>query len=261
MPAVTHVLLAAAVLGLVACAPADNSASKADPVPAFAAPSDTSAQGQPPDPPSPPERQAPSRTSAQVPEPPIAGTPAAGGRPSRSTPPRADPPDQPPLPGAPIAPFPVQAPDPQNELVLLVPTDARAPQTAATPPPALIGGTLLVTADGRFAAAADPDRGRVSVVELDGMALRHTLEFQAGDRPARLAEDGDGRLHVTLRGAGAVASFDPGTGRLLARSPVCPAPRGLAYDARPTPCGSPALVAKSRLCRSWSCRRGHPLPS
>ncbi|MDD9941425.1 MAG: hypothetical protein OXU20_10335 [Myxococcales bacterium] len=131
----------------------------------------------------------------------------------------------------------------------------------ATPPPALIGGTLLVTADGRFAAAADPDRGRVSVVELDGMALRHTLEFQAGDRPARLAEDGDGRLHVTLRGAGAVASFDPGTGRLLARSPVCPAPRGLAYDARPTPCGSPALVAKSRLCRSWSCRRGHPLPS
>jgi hypothetical protein len=39
---------------------------------------------------------------------------------------------------------------------------------AAVPPPAISGGTLRILADGHTAVAADPDRDRVYVVDLNG---------------------------------------------------------------------------------------------
>jgi hypothetical protein len=104
------------------------------------------------------------------------------------------------------------------------------------------GGTLLVTRDGLWAVAADPDRDRVSIVGLSqevpncsaclyGPALVYTVELEPGDEPGRLVEDGAGRVHVALRRGGAIATIDLATGQLLARRFVCGSPRGVAYDA------------------------------
>jgi mono/diheme cytochrome c family protein len=55
--------------------------------------------------------------------------------------------------------------------------------------------------------------------------------LESGDEPGRLVEDDVGRVHVALRRGGAVVSIDPATGAILARRPVCGAPRGIAFDA------------------------------
>jgi len=100
---------------------------------------------------------------------------------------------------------------------------------AAAPPPPISGGTLHVTADGRFAVASDPDRDRVSIVDLKSLAVRH-VTFEAGAEPGRLAEDENGRVHVVLRRKGEVASVDPVGATLVERRAVCPVPRGVAID-------------------------------
>lgn len=88
-----------------------------------------------------------------------------------------------------------------------------------------------MTHDGTTAVAADPDRDALYVVDVTGMAVRSTISLKPGDEPGRIAEDGEGRVHVALRGAGALVTIDPVSGKLLARRPVCPAPRGVAWDA------------------------------
>lgn len=103
--------------------------------------------------------------------------------------------------------------------------------TAADPPPAISGGTLLVTHDDRFAIVADPDRDRIVVVDLVTRELDGVLALSLHDEPGRLAEDGAGHVHVALRRGGAVVSFDPATQTVLARRAVCTAPRGIAYEA------------------------------
>ena len=109
------------------------------------------------------------------------------------------------------------------------------PGPAALPggaePPAISGGTLLVLADGTTAVAADPDRDVVWIVDLSTQSLLQQVALQPGDEPGRVAEDAAGRVHVALRRGGALLSIDPMAGNVLARRPVCPAPRGLAYDA------------------------------
>jgi mono/diheme cytochrome c family protein len=91
------------------------------------------------------------------------------------------------------------------------------------------GGTLHVTRDGTLAVAADPDRDRVSIVDLVRGAVAATYTLRDGDDPGRVTEDAGGNLYVVLRGAGAVASFDrDGTERF--RAPVCPAPQGIDFD-------------------------------
>src|SRR5579871_3058342 len=45
--------------------------------------------------------------------------------------------------------------------------------TAARPPVPISGGTLLITRDGMRAVAADPDRDRVSIVDLKHQAVLH----------------------------------------------------------------------------------------
>lgn len=106
------------------------------------------------------------------------------------------------------------------------------PLPSAHRPPAVRGGSLLVTRDGRRALLSDPDRDSVVIVDLTGaaLALAGHVDFEANAGPGRLVEDPGGRVHVVLRGAGAVASIDPESSRLIAKRSVCDEPRGAAWD-------------------------------
>jgi hypothetical protein len=120
---------------------------------------------------------------------------------------------------------------PGDGLKRVVPVDTREPLIAENPPVPITGGTLIVTGDGKYAVAADPDRDRVSVVDISAATLVRTIALKPGDEPGRLAEDDQGRVHVALRRAGAVADIDIATGEVLARRAACAAPRGIAFDA------------------------------
>ncbi|WP_437599827.1 cytochrome-c peroxidase [Sorangium sp. So ce590] len=98
------------------------------------------------------------------------------------------------------------------------------------PPPAISGGTLLIARDGRTAVAADADRDRVWIVDLDGGEVA-AVALERGDEPGRLVEDASGQVHVALRRAGAVATVDIEARSVVARREVCRAPRGVAFDA------------------------------
>lgn len=102
---------------------------------------------------------------------------------------------------------------------------------AATPPPAISGGTLVVSRDGTRAVASDPDRDRVFAVDLDRLALVAEIPLERGDEPGRVVEDQAGRFHVALRAGGGVATIDLATAQVVRRAAVCAAPRGLAYDS------------------------------
>ena len=102
--------------------------------------------------------------------------------------------------------------------------------TAATPPPPLSGGTLVMLADGKTAFAADPDRDQAYVIDLAAPALKSTIALSAGDEPGRAVEDGAGKVHLALRRGGAVVTIDPATGAVVDRTAVCAAPRGIAYE-------------------------------
>ncbi len=102
---------------------------------------------------------------------------------------------------------------------------------AAKRPPAISGGTLLVAQDGVTAVAADPDRDQVSIVDLSGAHPTTSVRLTDGDEPGRVVEDAARRVHVALRRGGAVVTIDLATGALVGRRAVCPAPRGIAYDA------------------------------
>jgi hypothetical protein len=71
---------------------------------------------------------------------------------------------------------------------------------AERPPPPISGGTLWVTHDGNTTVAADPDRDLVYIVDVASLKVPFAIEFQSGDEPGRIAEDGAGRVHVALRG-------------------------------------------------------------
>lgn len=107
--------------------------------------------------------------------------------------------------------------------------DFGATVSLATSPPAVIGGTLLVTQSGTIAVAADPDRDQIYLVDL-GTQIVTTLPLEPGDEPGRLAEDGNGQVYVALRRGGALVTVDVAALQIVARRPVCPAPRGVTYD-------------------------------
>jgi cytochrome c len=105
--------------------------------------------------------------------------------------------------------------------------------TQPTAPPPISGGTLTVLADGTTAVAADPDRDRIYVVNLDARTKLADLALLQGDEPGRVIEDGKGRVHVVLRSAGMVSTLTHSetTGWSIAlRRKVCPAPRGIAWN-------------------------------
>ncbi|WP_437900165.1 c-type cytochrome [Sorangium sp. So ce124] len=103
---------------------------------------------------------------------------------------------------------------------------------AAEPPPAISGGTLAVSKSALRAVAADPDRDRVWIVDLQAQKLTAEIALQKGDEPGRVVEDDAGRFHVALRRGGAVVTVDADSGTIVDRRDVCPAPRGIAYDAQ-----------------------------
>ena len=101
----------------------------------------------------------------------------------------------------------------------------------ADPPPPLSGGTLAVAADGKTVVAADPDRDRVYIVDVDDPSKRMTVALSHHDEPGRVVIDASNRAHVALRGGGAFVSIDLANGAIRSRRAVCSAPRGIAYDA------------------------------
>ena len=101
---------------------------------------------------------------------------------------------------------------------------------SAKPPAAISGGTLLVTSLD-IAVAADPDRDLVWLLDLKNNSVSQ-VALNEGDEPGRVVEDGQGHVHVALRRSGAVATIDLLNHKVLNRTAVCPAPRGLAYDAK-----------------------------
>ncbi|HSU40743.1 MAG TPA: hypothetical protein VLJ38_14285, partial [Polyangiaceae bacterium] len=101
-------------------------------------------------------------------------------------------------------------------------------RTAAAAP--IAGGTLLVTADGKTAVAADPDRNRVFLVDLATHAVR-SVATEPGEALGRVAEGPNGTVFVAARRGGAVLAIDVTLGTVQRRTPVCNAPSGLTYDA------------------------------
>lgn len=97
-------------------------------------------------------------------------------------------------------------------------------------PPPISGGTLLVTSKDK-AVAADSDRDIVWIVDLSSREVS-SVKLKAGDEPGRVIEDSAGLIHVALRSGGEIATIDPASAKVLSRTAVCPAPRGLAYDAK-----------------------------
>jgi hypothetical protein len=96
-------------------------------------------------------------------------------------------------------------------------------------PPAISGGTLRILHHGYMAVAADPDRDRVYIVDLNARTVT-TLVLTPGDEPGRVVEDAAGRVHVALRRGGAIVSINVDSGTITDRRAVCAAPRGIAYD-------------------------------
>ena len=103
-----------------------------------------------------------------------------------------------------------------------------SPNPGAAP---VSGGTLLITS-GQLALAADVDSDVVWVIDTRDDSLRGAIELGEGAEPGRLVEDADGRVHVVLRDAGKVATLDLDNLQVAAARSVCPAPRGIAHDAR-----------------------------
>ncbi|MFI5308828.1 MAG: hypothetical protein ACHQ53_15835, partial [Polyangiales bacterium] len=112
----------------------------------------------------------------------------------------------------------------------IVPTDDRPVRHSSLPALPISGGTLLVTADDAWAVAADPERDRISIVDLRTEVLARNIELMPGDEPGRIIEDDMHRVHVALRRGGAVVTLDPASGKILDRRSVCAAPRGIAFD-------------------------------
>jgi mono/diheme cytochrome c family protein len=113
---------------------------------------------------------------------------------------------------------------------LVIPVDERPASTASVRPTAISGGTLLVAADSTAAVVSDPERDTISVVDLSTLAIRQTIQLEAGDEPGRAVEDSDHFAHVVLRGSGTIAVVNTLTGNLVTRHAVCKAPRGIAFQ-------------------------------
>jgi len=118
-----------------------------------------------------------------------------------------------------------------SEPHLVIPVDERAAVTAPVTPLAVSGGTLSALSDSSAAIVADPERDRITIVDLSTLSIRNTINLTAGDEPGRSVEDAQKHVHVALRRGGAVVTIDPLTGTLLNRRAVCKAPRGIAFDA------------------------------
>jgi len=121
-------------------------------------------------------------------------------------------------------------PIPDNPVPFAAP-DLGVTKTLAAPPPPISGGTMLLSRDSKTAIASDPDRDFVSFVNISTATVRARADLSPHDEPGRLVEDNGGQVHVALRGSGELATLSLASGQLVGRRPVCPQPRGVAYDA------------------------------
>src|SRR5690606_15949408 len=78
--------------------------------------------------------------------------------------------------------------------------------------------------------AADPDRDRVYVIDLETREVG-TVVLEAGDEPGRVVVDASLRAHVALRSGAALATIDLASGNALTRRAICALPRGVAWEA------------------------------
>lgn len=155
---------------------------------------------------------------------PAEATPAVGA-PENHTTRTTDEGDATTLPVGPARPVP-EAPGFERPTVM----DARPPVTSTLRTLPVSGGTLLITRDGAQIYAADPERDRVSVVDVLTHTLSATVSLTPGEQPGRMVEDDAGRVHVVLRGAAAIATIDPWDHSIVARRDVCAEPRGISLD-------------------------------
>lgn len=113
-------------------------------------------------------------------------------------------------------------------------------------PPALAGGTLARSLDGRYLVASDPETDRIWVVNAQSFHLVAEVFLQTGDEPGRVVVDRANVAHVLLRARGEVVSFGLSSGSSARRRRVCAEPRGIAAvpdaDAVVVVCGSGEIV-------------------
>lgn len=100
---------------------------------------------------------------------------------------------------------------------------------AKDPPPAIAGGTLLVSADEKLIVAADPDRDAVWLVDSKTKKPAK-VALKLHDEPGRIVEAGDD-FFVVLRHAGEIARINRVTQTVTDRFAACAAPRGIAFAA------------------------------
>jgi hypothetical protein len=117
----------------------------------------------------------------------------------------------------------------KGDAKLVIPVDSRVATQALTKLPAISGGTLAVASDGLRAVAADPDRDRVSIIDLVTSTATH-LKLEAGDEPGRVVISPSNIAYVALRGAGALLAIDLARGEVVTRKQICAAPRGLGLQ-------------------------------
>ena len=122
------------------------------------------------------------------------------------------------------------APGVDSHSKLVIPIDERPVVEPRTAPPPIAGGTLAVSPDGVFAVAADPDRNRVSIVDLRDDGVTH-VELEEGDQPGRVIVGPKHEAYVALRGASSLVAVRLPSGEITGRTQVCAAPRGLALSA------------------------------
>ncbi len=126
-----------------------------------------------------------------------------------------------------VSPPPTEPPPPTDPRPVV--PDAADVVQADVPPPAISGGSLLITADGAFAVAGDPDLDRIYVVDLATNTLTRTFELAEDSEPGRLIEDADGVVHAVLRRGGSIVDFLPSGVEPLRERSICAAPRGIAH--------------------------------
>jgi len=101
---------------------------------------------------------------------------------------------------------------------------------AYRPLPAVVGGTLMRTDDGKHLVASDPDRDLIHIFDLQLREEVATIELAFGAEPGRVVEGEDETVYVALRRAGKVIAIDLQSATIAEEYVACHNPRGLAFD-------------------------------
>lgn len=92
----------------------------------------------------------------------------------------------------------------------------------------VVGGQLMVTADGARVVMADVEADRLRIFSASSATLTRDVALPANSWPTRVLEGHDGEFYVLLRGLGEVATVKDG--EIVSRVAVCAEPRALALN-------------------------------